>query len=304
MHWIYARSHSAARLPPTPRCSQFWYSPSVRSALLSILVLSGVALASLGTSAQSNQPTPPNTALQQRPTTNTPSGSSPAAGITTVVLDPAHGGSDSGARGPSGATESDIVLDFARAIRVALESQGLRVLFTREGNQDPSFDDRAALINSLNGAVFISLHVSSSGPIGTVRAYTYAFPAGGPAAGVLSGVSRDAATTQPAAPAHPGLVEWDQAQRPHLKSSEQLAALLQVQLAQKFNGSPETPLSAPVRQLRSVAAPAIAIEASSVAVTDPQQLARMAQPLAEAISRAVVDFRAAGNAAPSPGGVR
>ena len=92
------------------------------------------------------------------------------------MLDPAHGGSDSGARGPSGVVESEVVLDFARVIRVALEAQGFRVLLTREGNQDPSFDDRSTLINGIGDAVFISLHVSSTGPIGTARAYSYEFP--------------------------------------------------------------------------------------------------------------------------------
>jgi hypothetical protein len=84
-----------------------------------------------------------------------------------------------------------------------------------------------------------------------------------------------------------------------------LASLVQIQLSQKFSGSPDVALAAAVRQLRSIAAPAIAVEVSSVAVTDPQQLARMGQPLADAVSRAIVDFRAAGNGAGrSTGGVR
>jgi N-acetylmuramoyl-L-alanine amidase len=217
----------------------------------------------------------------------------------TVVLDPAHGGPDSGARGPTGTAESDVVLDYARAIRVSLESQGFRVLFTREGNQDPSFDDRSALVNSLRDVVFISLHVSSTGPVGTVRAYSYFFPSDGPAADVLSGQTATSTATAPQAalaPVHPGLVQWDQAQRSYLGASQQFATLLQIQLAQKFSGSPEVPLVAAVRQLRSIAAPAIAVEVSSVAVTDPQQLARMGQPLADAVSRAVIDFRSAGTA--------
>src|SRR5215469_3918233 len=89
----------------------------------------------------------------------------------TVVLDPAHGGTDFGARGPTGLAESDVVLDFARAARVALEAERLRVLLTREGNQDPSFENRSALVNGLRHAIFISLHVSSTGPVGTGRTY-------------------------------------------------------------------------------------------------------------------------------------
>jgi N-acetylmuramoyl-L-alanine amidase len=206
--------------------------------------------------------------------------------------------------------ESEVVLDFARAIRVSLEAQGFRVLFTREGNQGPSFDDRSALVNSLRDVVFISLHVSSTGPIGTVRAYSYVFPSAGPLseprpASQSSTESRDASSEPapaPLAPAHPGLMQWDQAQRSHLPASQQLASLVQIQLAQKFPGSAEVSQGAAVRQLRSIAAPAIAVEVSSVAVTDPQQLVRMGQPLADAISRAVSDFRAASGAAASSAG--
>ncbi len=50
------------------------------------------------------------------------------------------------------------------------------------------------------------------------------------------------------------------------------------------------PIAAPVRQLRTIAAPAIAIEISSIDVTDSKRLDQMAQPLAEAIGRAVAEF--------------
>jgi N-acetylmuramoyl-L-alanine amidase len=237
------------------------------------------------------------------------------APTTVVVLDPAHGGSDTGARGPSGVVESEIVLDFARAIRTTLEAQGLRVLLTREGNQNPSFDDRSAMVNGLSGAVFISLHVSSTGPIGTARAYWYAFPPGAepppmapaPAAGGTAPRAAPGPTLGPApgpAPAlHPGLIDWQHAQLPYADWSRRLAELVQIQLAQRFPGSGEIPQAAPVRQLRSIAAPAIAIELSSVAVPDTQQLEQMSQLLAGAIGRAISDFqRALGNGATRSGG--
>jgi N-acetylmuramoyl-L-alanine amidase len=283
----------------------------VRSALLSILILTAAAVASLGTRAQSNQPASAASAAPQQkpaapaaPAVTSPAQAAPATPAKpssvpaelTVVLDPAHGGSDTGARGPTGAAESDIVLDFARAMRVSMEAKGLRVLFTREGNQDPSFDDRSALVNSMRNVVFISLHVSSTGPIGTVRAYSYQFPSAGPSPEAAAGLASNQGSPEaapPPAPSHPGLVEWDKAQRSYLGMSQQLASLVQIQLAQKFNGSPEVPLAAGVRQLRSIAAPAIAIEVSSVAVTDPHQLAVMGQPLADAVARAVADFRSA-----------
>jgi N-acetylmuramoyl-L-alanine amidase len=206
--------------------------------------------------------------------------------VAVVVVDPAHGGADSGARGPGG-TESEVVLDFARAVRVALEGQGLRIVLTREASAAPSPDTRSTLVNGLRGAVFISLHVSSTGPAGTARAYWYSFPDAAP-----SPLSKtQAALAPPTAPAPRGLVQWEQAQQPFLDASHQLAQLVQIQLARKFSGSNETPAQSAVRQLRTIAAPAIAIEVSSVAVTDPQQLLQMGPGLADAVARGVADFR-------------
>jgi N-acetylmuramoyl-L-alanine amidase len=207
----------------------------------------------------------------------------------TVILDPAHGGADFGARGPTGLAESDVVLDFARAARIALEAQRLRVLLTREGNQDPSFDNRSAMVNGLHNAIFISLHVSSSGPVGTARTYYYLFPS------ASSQAQPSAGSVAPQAPAPPnsgrnGMIEWDRAQRSSIDLSRQLAELAQAELARRFNGSPDIAVAAPVRQLRTIASPAIAIELSSIDVTDAKRLEQMAQPLAEAVGRAVAEF--------------
>lgn len=222
--------------------------------------------------------------------------------VAVVVIDPAHGGSDTGARGSAGTVESEAVVDFGRAIRVALEAKGFRVVLTREGNQSPSFDDRAALVNGLTEAVFVTVHVSSTGTPGTVRAYFDSIPPAPPASD--SQPPRPSQRVAPPPPRHPaGLVEWDRAQEPYLDLSQRLAELVQIQLAQRFQGSPETPFSAPIRQLRTVAAPAIAIEVSNVAL-DAAKLSQMGQPLGEALASAAGTFQqvlAAGAAEQGPG---
>jgi N-acetylmuramoyl-L-alanine amidase len=204
---------------------------------------------------------------------------SPRATLNIVVLDPAHGGADSGARGASGINESEVVLEFAKAVRAALEAQGLRVVQTRTGNDDPSFDDRSAIVNGQRGAIFITLHVSSSGTPGQVRAYSAPPPVGSDPSAALSFPGRN------------GLLPWDRAQDPYAAASRKLAELAQTGLTQKFDGSPAAPLVAAVRQLRTVAAPAIAIEASSVSIASRDQLIQMAPGLADAIAQAVKAFR-------------
>jgi N-acetylmuramoyl-L-alanine amidase len=81
----------------------------------------------------------------------------------TVVIDPGHGGTDSGVKGKSGATEKDITLDVARRLKGAIESRlGLRVLLTREADRDVPIDERSALANNNKADLFISLHANAS----------------------------------------------------------------------------------------------------------------------------------------------
>ncbi len=229
------------------------------------------------------QQTQPPTTGQQIPVLPvTPPVQQPArTTLSVVVLDPAHGGADAGARGSSGINESDVVLDFARSIRAALESQGLRVVQTRTGNDNPSFDDRSATANAQRGAVFISLHVSSTGTPGQVRVYSE----------LMTGGAGGAAPAAISFPARNGLLPWDRAQESYVGASRRLAELTQVSVAQKISGSPSAPLSAQIRQLRTVAAPAIAIEVSSVSVSNRDQLMKLAPGLADAVAQAVVSFR-------------
>lgn len=192
-------------------------------------------------------------------------------GLNVVVLDPAHGGTDTGARGTGGIRESEIVLQFAAQVRRALEAQGFQVVQTRLGNENPSFDDRSALANAQTGAVFVTLHISSTGLPGTARVYVN--------------------SNLPGAREANGLIPWDRAQSPFLGLSLKLGDLVQGNLAQKFKGSPGSAQSSAIRQLRTTAAPAIAVEVSSVSVNDRQDLDRMAPGIADAIARGVVAFR-------------
>ena len=192
-------------------------------------------------------------------------------GLNVVVLDPAHGGTDLGARGTEGIHESDVVLQFSAQLKRALEAQGFQVITTRDGNDNPSFDDRSARANAQRGAVFVTLHIGSTGTAGTVRTYSMPdFPA-----------STDIS----------GLIPWDRAQAPFTGLSHKLGDLVQAELARRFKGSPPTAQTAPVRQLRTTAAPAIAVEISSVSVQERAELDRMIPGVAEAIAAGVAAFR-------------
>ena len=229
-------------------------------------------------STQTAPPQPTQQPAQAAPEPISPPAAPPRNSLAVVVLDPAHGGADQGARGLSGIAESEVALSFARLLRISLEGQGLRVVLTRQSNDDPSFDDRSKTANAQRGAIFITLHVSSTGQPGTARVYSLPRDAGAPVSGGI-GLPRAQ------------LIRWDRAQQGYLELSRKLAELIQIQMAQRFRGSAEPPTVAAVRQLRTVAAPAVAIEVSSVSLPDRTQLDKMAPALAEGVARAVAAFR-------------
>jgi N-acetylmuramoyl-L-alanine amidase len=207
-----------------------------------------------------------------------------------VVLDASHGGPDNGARGSGGAIEKDIVLKFAQMVRAVMQSQGYRVVMTRTDDSDPSYDDRAAAANMYRDMVYISLHVGTTGTQGTARAYSYQFWT--PVAAATSASANAGTPSAAAAPAAPpGWIPWQEAQRSYADASHLLADDLQSELAKQFGGSPAKSTQAEVRELRSVAGPAAAIEVSNVMVADPTTLTNMAQPLAVAILHGIQNFR-------------
>ena len=81
----------------------------------------------------------------------------PGLAIRTVTLDPGHGGTDTGTRGPA-ADEKTVTPTVARRVKASLEARlGLRVLLTREDDHDVPFDARAAVANNNKADLFISL---------------------------------------------------------------------------------------------------------------------------------------------------
>lgn len=79
-----------------------------------------------------------------------------------VVLDPGHGGDDTGATG-QGLTEADVVLDLARRLEGRLTASGVTTVLTRGAEQCPSTAERVRLAAEVGADVLISLHCDSGG---------------------------------------------------------------------------------------------------------------------------------------------
>ena len=81
-----------------------------------------------------------------------------------VVLDPGHGGDDTGTVA-HGLTESEVTLDLARRIEGRLSAIGVTVLFTRSATTGPEDLLRATMANQANADIMLSLHCDSTDQI-------------------------------------------------------------------------------------------------------------------------------------------
>jgi N-acetylmuramoyl-L-alanine amidase len=84
-------------------------------------------------------------------------------GIQKIVLDPGHGGKDTGAIGAGGLMEKDVVLILAKKLAKKLAKEiGVEVVLTRDKDVFIPLEDRTAIANAENADLFISLHVNAS----------------------------------------------------------------------------------------------------------------------------------------------
>lgn len=83
--------------------------------------------------------------------------------LKVIVLDPGHGGEDTGAKGPSGMQEKDITLSIATKLAALLQEKlGARVLLTRTTDVFVPLEERTAFANANRADVFISIHANAA----------------------------------------------------------------------------------------------------------------------------------------------
>jgi len=191
-------------------------------------------------------------------------------GIRTVVLDPGHGGTESGAIGPSGVMEKELTLSIARELGARLASQlGVRVVLTRTEDATLPLDARTAIANQNKADLFISLHLNSSLGSGAEGAETYFLSVeASDAAAARLAEAENAATTDLLPEGTAGgseaqdleLILWDLAQTHHLLESQRFAAMIQGELNQTLQLRDRGVKQAPLRVLNGAAMPAVLVE--------------------------------------------
>ena len=86
-------------------------------------------------------------------------------GLTTLVIDPGHGGTDPGAVSRDGKTyEKTFTLDIAKKLsdKIKAECPGVKVVLTRDSDKTVALNDRAAIANKADAKLFISIHINAA----------------------------------------------------------------------------------------------------------------------------------------------
>ena len=78
-----------------------------------------------------------------------------------ILLDPGHGGEETGAKGPTGYPEKEINLIISKLLKEQLTQMGAKVYLTREEDRDVSLTERMAAIDRLKPDLAISIHYNA-----------------------------------------------------------------------------------------------------------------------------------------------
>jgi len=82
-------------------------------------------------------------------------------GVRSIIIDPGHGGEDTGAIGRGGTREKDIVLDIARRLKRRLDARAqTEVLLTRDGDHTLPLAERVAIAHADHADLFVSVHLN------------------------------------------------------------------------------------------------------------------------------------------------
>ena len=219
--------------------------------------------------------------------------------VRTIVLDPGHGGEETGSIGPSGTKEKDLTLIIAKKLRNILRnSLGVRVILTREDDVYVSLDERTAIANNAKADIFISIHFNASrnrkakGP----ETYFLSYKATDSAAR-LQAYRENMALVMPPEdikiPTDVEMILWDMAQSQYLQQSSRLAEFIQEELSNLIGVKKRGVKQAPFKVLMGALMPAVLVEVDFL--SNPEEEKKLLDPefqnkIAMSLYRGIVRF--------------
>jgi len=191
--------------------------------------------------------------------------------MRTVVIDPGHGGIETGAKGKSGTMEKDVTLAVALKLKARIESSmSYEVVLTRDRDIDVPIEMRAAIANNNKADVFVSIHANGSKRETASGSETF----------FMSLNATDEETRRLAYLENRGseikdsmatssedeleMILWDMAQTAFIKQSSRLAEMIQAELNGLLGTRNRGIKQAPFKVLCGVAAPAVLVEVAFI----------------------------------------
>ncbi len=287
-----------------PKFSAYRASPPVSSGAAAVLTVELLAAGADSSAAAPNAPVAPAApnspyapAAPYAPSALPVFGGSSRPTISTIVLDPGHGGEDAGVKGPGGALEKNVTLSVARRIKAVIEGRlGMLVLLTHQDDNRLDSAGRAAIANNNKADLFISLHANGS-PRRTTRGamiFTLSLDRVGEDSRRQSQADREVLQVFGGGTREFSLVEWELAQAAHLDASHAFAGILDQKL-RTTAGLPSVGLQrAPMRNLAGANMPAVLIEMGYLSNAEEERLLTSSDfqgSIATAVTEAVVAFR-------------
>ena len=222
--------------------------------------------------------------------------------LDTIVLDAGHGGKDPGTMGPRGTKEKDIALDIAKRIGLLLEKNTkLKVIYTREEDTFIPLWKRTKIANESNGKMFLSIHLNGS-PNKSVYGFETYLLRPGKTEDAIEVASRenevikyeDRSNNRYKDLSGENLIMATMAQSVFMKESEELAAMIQEEMAKKLKSKNRGVKQAGFHVLIGASMPNILIEAGYLTNRNEEKNLRNAkyrQVIANCVYKAIVKFR-------------
>lgn len=218
-----------------------------------------------------------------------------------IVIDPGHGGSQEGAKGPGTLREKEVALQIALRLRARLEAAGGDVYLTRERDAQVSLTERVELTNDHGADLFISVHANSM-PTRKMRArtegietYFLSANASGDAARAVADRENAEAPVARAARGDSTLafILQDLVRTEAHTDSSRLAYAIHPRLIRATRAADRGVQQAPFFVLSGVECPAVLVEVGYI--SHPQEGVKLGRPeyqekVAEAISEGVLAF--------------
>ncbi|HTR01726.1 MAG TPA: N-acetylmuramoyl-L-alanine amidase, partial [Thermoanaerobaculia bacterium] len=226
----------------------------------------------------------------------------PTAPALTIVVDPGHGGVETGAIGPGGLQEKEATLEIAKRLAATLPKVlACRTVLTRDSDVQIPLDDRTSIANHEKADLFVSIHANSSRAASARGSETYylSLEASDKIAQEVAKEENQAGAASPTPGAEGGanpsldFILWDLAQSAHLKESSEIAEAIQGELNAVSDTANRGVKQAPFRVLVGATMPAVLVEVAFI--SNPEEEKKLKSPefqqaVADAVARAIARF--------------